>query len=79
MALSHALAGEGFVAESIDVTAAVTFVPGEGITGSHLLVSANIPNIDEATFQRFAEEAKNGCPVSKALSGVQITLEAGLR
>ena len=79
MALSHALAGAGFVADSLDVTAAVTFVPGEGITGSHLLVVASIPGIDEAAFQTFADEAKAGCPVSKALAGVPITLEASLR
>lgn len=79
MALSHALSGAGHPPESLDVTAAVTFVPGEGITGSHLLVSAVIPGMDEATFQTFAENAKAGCPVSKALAGVPITLEASLR
>jgi riboflavin synthase alpha subunit len=56
----------------------VAFVPGEGVTGSHLLLSATIPGIDEATFQRFAEEAKANCPISKALAGVPITLEASL-
>ena len=79
MALSHALSGAGHPPESLDVTAAVTFVPGEGITGSHLLVSAVVPGMDEATFQTFAENAKAGCPVSKALAGVPITLEASLR
>ncbi len=79
MALSHALSGAGHVPASLDVTAAVTFVPGEGITGSHLLVSASIPGLDEAAFQTFAEDAKAGCPVSKALAGVPITLEASLR
>ncbi|MEJ6506726.1 MAG: OsmC family peroxiredoxin [Microbacteriaceae bacterium] len=79
MALSHALAGAGTAPTSLDVTAAVTFVPGEGVTGSHLLVSAEIPGMDDATFQTFAEEAKANCPISKALSGVSITLEASLR
>jgi osmotically inducible protein OsmC len=78
MALSHALSGAGMPPESLEVTAAVTFVPGEGVTGSHLLVSANIPGIDEATFQKFAEDAKANCPISKALAGVPITLEASL-
>ena len=78
MALSHALSGAGMPPESLEVTAAVTFVPGEGVTGSHLLVVATIPGIDEATFQKFAEDAKSGCPVSKALAGVPITLEATL-
>jgi lipoyl-dependent peroxiredoxin len=79
MALSHALAEDGFVAESLDVTAAVTFVPGEGITGSHLLVEASIPGLDADAFVTYAEGAKAGCPVSKALAGVTITLEASLR
>ncbi len=79
MALSHALSGANMPPTSIEVTAAVTFVPGEGITGSHLLVSATIPGIDEATFQTFAEDAKLNCPVSQALTGVPITLEATLQ
>lgn len=78
MALSHALTGAGTPPESLEVTAAVTFVPGEGVTGSHLLLNARIPGIDEATFQSFAEDAKANCPVSKALAGVPITLEATL-
>lgn len=78
MALSHALSGAGTPPTSIQVTAAVTFVPGEGITGSHLLVTASIPGMDDQTFQGFAEDAKVNCPVSKALAGVPITLEATL-
>ena len=78
MALSHALAGAGTPPESIEVTAAVTFVPGEGVTGSHLLVNARVPGLDEAAFATFAEEAKTGCPISQALAGIPITLEATL-
>lgn len=78
MAFSNALAQNGTPPESLQVTAAVTFEPGEGITGSHLLVSARIPGISEADFQRLADEAKAGCPVSKALAGIPITLEASL-
>lgn len=78
MALSHALSGAGMPPEKLEVTAAVTFVPGEGITGSHLLVSASIPGIDNQIFAKFAEDAKAHCPVSKALAGVPITLEATL-
>lgn len=78
MALSHALSGAGMPPTRLDVTAAVTFVPGEGITGSHLLVSATIPGIDEETFAQFADDAKLNCPVSQALAGVPITLEATL-
>ncbi len=78
MALSNALSKAGHAPESLQVTAAVTFVPGEGITGSHLLVSAKIPGLSADEFQTFAEEAKTGCPVSAALTGIAITLEASL-
>jgi osmotically inducible protein OsmC len=79
MALSHALSEAGMAPESLEVTAAVTFVPGEGVTGSHLLLVASIPGIDEATFQKFADDAKANCPISQALAGVPITLEATLK
>jgi len=78
MAFSNALARFGTTPESLQTTAAVTFDPAEGITGSHLLVSAVVPGISEADFQRLAEEAKAGCPVSRALAGIPITLEASL-
>ena len=78
MALSNALAGNGTPPESLQVTAAVTFVPGEGIKGSHLLVSAKVAGITEDDFQRLAADAKANCPVSQALSGIPITLEASL-
>jgi osmotically inducible protein OsmC len=78
MALSHALAGNGTPPESVDTTASVTFQPGTGITGSHLNVNAVVPGLDADAFARIAEEAKTGCPVSQALAGIDITLEATL-
>ena len=78
MALSGALKQAGYTADSLQVTAAVTFQPGEGIAGSHLLLSAKVPGIAEDDFERIAEEAKQNCPVSKALAGIPITLEASL-
>jgi osmotically inducible protein OsmC len=78
MAFSSALAKNGTPPESLQVTAAVTFQPGEGITGSHLLVNAKVAGISDEDFQRLADEAKSNCPVSKALAGVPITLEAAL-
>jgi osmotically inducible protein OsmC len=78
MALSNMLAEFGAAPTSLQVTAAVTFDPAEGITGSHLLVSAKVPGISEEDFQRIAAEAKAGCPVSRALAGIPITLEASL-
>jgi osmotically inducible protein OsmC len=78
MAFSNALAENGTPPESLQVTAAVTFVPGEGIKGSHLLVSAKVAGISEDDFQRLAADAKANCPVSQALAGIPITLEASL-
>ena len=78
MALSNALARQRHPPESLQVTAAVTFVPGEGIKGSHLLVSAKVPGLSEDDFQKFAADAKANCPVSQALAGIPITLEASL-
>ncbi|HWH25381.1 MAG TPA: OsmC family protein [Pseudolysinimonas sp.] len=78
MAFSNALAEAGHAPESLQVTAAVTFQPGQGITGSHLLVSAKVAGITADEFQRIAEDAKANCPVSQALAGIPITLEASL-
>ncbi|MDR2294746.1 MAG: OsmC family peroxiredoxin [Microbacterium sp.] len=78
MALSHALSGNGTPPEKLNVTASVTFQPGTGITGSHLNLHASVPGLSDADFQRLAAEAKAGCPVSQALSGIEITLEATL-
>jgi osmotically inducible protein OsmC len=78
MAFSNALAENGTPPESLQVTAAVTFVPGEGIKGSHLLVSAKVAGISEDDFQKLAADAKANCPVSQALAGIPITLEASL-
>lgn len=78
MALSHALTENGTPPQSVDATASVTFKPGTGITGSHLNVNAVVPGIDAAGFDAIAQDAKANCPVSKALAGVEITLEATL-
>jgi len=78
MAFSSALTKAGHAPEKLEVSAAVTFQPGEGITGSHLTVVGTVPGMEGADFLRLAEEAKVGCPVSKALTGTVITLEASL-
>jgi osmotically inducible protein OsmC len=78
MALSHGLAQAGTPPTSLDTTAAVTFQPGTGITGIVISVVGVVPDIDEATFVAAAEGAKANCPVSKALAGTTITLEARL-
>ncbi|GMA31161.1 OsmC family peroxiredoxin [Litorihabitans aurantiacus] len=79
MALSHELAGKGTPPTTVDTSASVTFVAGEGITGIALTVSATVPDISEEDFLAVAEAAKAGCPVSAALASVPITLEATLQ
>ena len=78
MALSHGLAQAGTPPTSLETSAAVTFQPGEGITGIVLSVVGVVPGVDEAAFVAAAEGAKANCPVSKALAGTTITLEARL-
>lgn len=78
MALSHALAENGTPPERVNTSASVTFKPGTGITGSHLNVNAVVPGLTPEQFQEIAEGAKTGCPVSQALAGIDITLEATL-
>ncbi|MGM7666114.1 OsmC family peroxiredoxin [Microbacterium sp. A93] len=78
MALSHALSENGTPPEHVNTSASVTFTPGVGISGSHLNVNATVPGLTQEQFQEIAEGAKTGCPVSQALSGITITLEATL-
>lgn len=81
MALSNELAQAGFTPESVETHADVTLEMVDGspsITKIKLNVEANIPDIDDAKFQEFAEGAKKNCPVSRALAGVDILLDAGL-
>ena len=79
MAFSNVLAKAGTPPEKLDVDAIVTFVPGTGITKSALTVRAVVPGIDEPAFLHAAQDAKENCPVSKALAAVpEITLEASL-
>ncbi len=79
MALSHGLAQGGTPPEKLEVDATVTFVPGTGITKIALTVRATVPGIEEPAFLHAANDAKDGCPVSKALAAVpEITLDAAL-
>jgi osmotically inducible protein OsmC len=52
---------------------------GWGISRIDLATEGNVPGIDEATFNRLAEDAKKNCPVSKALAATPITLQATLK
>ena len=56
----------------------VTFQPGQGITGIKLTVKATVPGLTAEQFAAAAEDAKKNCPVSQALTGTEITLEASL-
>jgi osmotically inducible protein OsmC len=78
MALSHALAQAGTPPEALDTKADVTFQPGEGITGIVLTVRGTVPGVSADDFTQAAETAKASCPVSKALTGTTITLDASL-
>jgi lipoyl-dependent peroxiredoxin len=82
MALSNMLAGAGHVPDSVSTTASVNLEMGEGgpsITRIELACEASVPGIDEAEFQRHAEAAKTGCPVSKVLAAADISLKATLK
>lgn len=81
MALSGGLERNGTPSTSIETKAACTVEKvGEGftITKMQLDVRASVPNIDAATFERIAQDTKAGCPVSRALTGVAITVTAAL-
>ena len=82
MALSNNLAKAGTPPESVQTDATVTLRPVDGvptIARIDLVTVGRVPGIDEAGFQAQAEQAKAGCPVSRALASVpEITLEARL-
>lgn len=80
MALSGQLGEAGLTAESINTTATATFEKtdaGFAITNIHLDVTAKIPGADQAAFETAANNAKTGCPISRALN-VEITMDAKL-
>jgi osmotically inducible protein OsmC len=83
MALSNILSEAGHVPESVSTTAKVELRPVDGtptITKIELIAEGNVPGLDEAQFGEFAEQAKVGCPVSRALAGVQeIELKATVK
>ncbi len=79
MAFAGSLAKAGHMPERLQTSAAVTFVPGTGITKIALSVSGTVPGMDADAFREVAEDAKKNCPVSQALAGVpEITLDAQL-
>jgi osmotically inducible protein OsmC len=82
MALAAQLSGAGFTPSELDTVAKVSFEKiGDNfqITRIELETSADVPSVDETTFQALAADAKKNCPVSKALAATEITLKATLR
>jgi osmotically inducible protein OsmC len=81
MALTVGLEKAGLAPQGVRTEAEVKLEKqGEGfaITGIALTTTATVPGVDDARFQSIAEETKKGCPVSKALGAVPITLKASL-
>lgn len=82
MALSNMLAQAGSPPDSVRTEATVTLRMGDGgprISKIELVTTGRVPGLSDEDFQRLAQDAKMGCPVSKALAGVdEITLEAKL-
>jgi osmotically inducible protein OsmC len=76
MKLSFVLGAAGFVPDSLEATSTITLESGT-ITSSAIVLRAKVSGIDDAAFQKCANEAKEQCPVSKALN-MQITLDAQL-
>ena len=80
MALSAQLGNAGITPESLETTASLSLdklESGWAITKIHLDVTARIPGVDKAAFEKAAENAKAGCPVSKLLKA-EITMAARL-
>lgn len=80
MALSGQLSSAGQTAESIETEATVTLEKSEGgfsVTAVHLKVRAKVPGATPPDFQKAAEAAKTGCPISKLLKA-EITMETRL-
>lgn len=75
MALAHALSQNGTPPARLTTSVGVDFVPGTGITGAAIKVVGVVPELPQADFEKFAQDTKENCPVSKALAGVEKTLE----
>jgi osmotically inducible protein OsmC len=74
MSLASRLAKAGTPPTTLETRAEVDFQPGEGITAVRLQVAGDVPGLDDDGFRELAEDAKQHCPVSKALAAVPITL-----
>ena len=75
MQFTHGLIGAGGEPEEMHVSAAVSFEVGVGITQSALSATVSVNGLSDEKIREIAERAKLGCPISRALAGVEITLE----
>jgi osmotically inducible protein OsmC len=82
MALAHGLTEAGNPPEHLDVSAKVTLDQKDGaptVTSSEVTVSGRVPGIDQAAFEEAATDAGKNCPISRALSSLDITVNATLQ
>jgi lipoyl-dependent peroxiredoxin len=81
MALSHGLTQAGNAPEKLEVSANVTLDQRDGaptVTTSELTVTGTVPGLDQTGFEQAAADAGKNCPISRALAGVEITVNATL-
>ncbi|WP_152046517.1 OsmC family protein [Aureimonas psammosilenae] len=81
MQLSHFLAENGTPAQELNARAVVSVEQAEGgfaVKSSAITLEGKVAGIDDATFQELATKAKEGCPISKALGAIEVTLDAKL-
>ena len=82
MALSHGLTEAGHAPEHLSVTSKVTLDQRDGaptVTTSELTVTGQVPGLDQAGFEEAAADAGKNCPISRALAGVEISVNATLQ
>ncbi|MBV9934649.1 MAG: OsmC family protein [Actinobacteria bacterium] len=82
MALSHTLTQGGNPPDHLEVSAKVTLDERDGaptVTNSELTVTGTVPGIDQAAFKQAANDAAQNCPISRALAGVDISVDATLQ
>jgi osmotically inducible protein OsmC len=82
MALSNELSSAGNAPEHLEVTSKVTLDQKDGaptVTTSELTVTGRVPGIDQSAFEQAAQEAAKNCPISRALAGVEISVDATLQ
>jgi lipoyl-dependent peroxiredoxin len=81
MQLSHFLAENGTPADELKARAVVSVEQADGgfeVRSSKITLEARVPGIEAATFQELADKAKAGCPISKALGAIEVSLDAKL-